>query len=70
MSTDKFIVGAFYMVKIALDPDCENEWENELMPARFAGYDNDGAETWNYLESVPNPWPVVFAEPIKAKEDK
>jgi len=46
------IVGAFYWVVIALDADTDLEWENEPMPARYAGngkwfyLNQDGASDW------------------------
>lgn len=60
-SIDQFEVGKFYWVWIVLDPDAANEWENELMPARFAGYDESGKETWNFLDPEPCEHPQRLA---------
>lgn len=42
-------VGAFYWVQITLDPDAEEAWENDVMPARFAGTNETGGLMWNFL---------------------
>ena len=51
---DKLTVGSFYWIQIALDPDADNEWENQAMPARY-----EGSGKWTYLgqEGVSD-WPV------------
>lgn len=48
------VIGQFYWVLIVLDPDAKEAWENEPMPARYAGDDK-----WNYIgiEGVSD-WPV------------
>lgn len=52
------IVGAFYWVRIAFDPDFEpgNEWVNDTQPARYAG-----GGRWNYLGiDGESDWPVIW----------
>ncbi len=51
------IVGAFYWVRITFDPDTDNEWENDDMPARYAGNGK-----WNYLDDESD-WPVRWVGP-------
>lgn len=52
-NTSNLIPGAFYWVKIALDPDAA-EWENKEMPARYAGNGK-----WHYLGMEDeSDWPV------------
>lgn len=58
--------GKFYWVWIALDPDTNTEWENEPMPARFAGYTSEGKETWNFLDPEPDEWPSRLTYHIAA----
>jgi len=41
---EDLVEGAYYWVLIALDPDAIEPWENEEMPARYAG---NGA--WYYI---------------------
>lgn len=62
--TKKYVTGKFYMVMLALDPDATQEWEQGQVPARFAGYDADGNETWNFLDAEPTQWPVRLAKEI------
>lgn len=64
----KYEIGKFYWVWIALDPDAENDWENELMPARFSGYSEEGNELWNFIDAEPSEWPVRLAYNITNKE--
>lgn len=46
----KLKVGSFCWVLIALDPDTDEAWENQVMPARFAGVDKStGRPLWNFL---------------------
>lgn len=53
-------VGAFYWVIIALDPDGE-DWENQKMPARYAGKNSEGEDTWNLLGvEGASDWPVIW----------
>lgn len=47
-------IGKFYWVRITLDPDVADgdEWQNDTMPARYAGNDlwytmgHDGVDDW------------------------
>ena len=50
-------VGKFYWVVPVNDPDCENEWERELQPARYAGNGH-----WNYIDNEASDWPVKYVE--------
>ncbi len=69
MTDQTFEVGKFYYVLLVLDPDCEQAWERGYVPARFAGYDERGAETWNFLDAEPSAWPVRWAEACDALND-
>ena len=62
----QLVVGKFYWVWIALDPDAEHEWDNDFMPARFAGYDEQGGETWNFLDSEAIQWATRSIDHIAA----
>lgn len=51
MQTDEadLIVGAFYWVQPALDPDRAQEWEYFAQPARFYGRDEHGRLLWQCI---------------------
>lgn len=56
--------GAFYWVLIVLDPDAEQDWENEEMPARYVGKNESGEHLWNYLgQEGETSWPVRWIGP-------
>lgn len=63
--TEKYEVGKFYWVQIVLDPDAANEWENQTMPARFAGYSETGEEMWNFLDPDTTAHPVRWSKLIE-----
>lgn len=53
------IIGRFYWVQPAFDPDTEAEWEAEMQPARFAGKDANGNLLWNCLAvDGVSQWPM------------
>lgn len=58
---DELKEGSFYWVRITLDPDAE-DWENDYMPARYAGN-----ERWQFIGvEDASDWPVVWiGEEIK-----
>lgn len=57
-------IGAFYWVLIVLDVDTDQVWENEPMPARFAGRNEAGELLWNYLDTEGiSDWPVRWIGP-------
>lgn len=57
MDERELIIGAFYWVLIALDPDGE-DWENEKMPGRFIGYAENGDERFQTIGCEDTEWPV------------
>lgn len=58
VDTANLVEGAFYWVLIVYDPDAA-AWENELMPARYAGN-----ERWNFIgEEDVSDWPVRLIGP-------
>jgi hypothetical protein len=70
MCEDKqLIVGSFYWVIPEVDPDGANrddwepgqEWQNEIQPARFNGWNAAGERLWNFLggDGSSN-WPVLW----------
>lgn len=56
LDLESLVEGSFYMVKVVSDPDASEPWENEPMPARYAGNGK-----WQYLDPEPTDWPVLFA---------
>jgi hypothetical protein len=57
-------IGSFYWVKIVYDPDTDHEWENEEMPARYAGKNAAGKDLWNYIgQEGETDWPVRWIGP-------
>ena len=53
------IVGRFYWVMPAFDPDADAEWESEMQPARYAGKDASGNQLWNCLGiDGASDWPM------------
>lgn len=59
VAQEKLIVGRFYWVVPAFDPDTDAEWESEMQPARYAGKDANGNLLWNCLgvDGVSD-WPM------------
>lgn len=58
MSNPALKIGAFYWVLIVLDPDSDSPWENEPMPARYAGR-GEGCDLWNFIgQEGTSDWPV------------
>jgi hypothetical protein len=53
------IVGRFYWVIPAFDPDTDADWETSVQPARFAGTNAAGELLWNCLTIDGNSsWPM------------
>lgn len=59
MDERELIIGAFYWVLIALDPDGE-DWENEKMPGRFIGFAENGDERFQTIGCEDTEWPVIW----------
>mgnify|MGYP001545622770 CR=1 FL=1 len=70
MCEDKqLIVGSFYWVIPEVDPDGANrddwepgqEWQNEIQPAGFNGWNAAGEMLWNFLGGDGSSiWPVLW----------
>lgn len=62
MTDHRLRAGAFYLVIRTFDPNAEL-WENERVPARFAGYVG-GERTWSFLgKDGVSDWPVGWVGP-------
>lgn len=70
MRAEKHLIpGAFYWVIPEVDLDAEdrdlcepgNEWQDEMQPARFNGWNTAGEMLWNFLgfDGSSN-WPVLW----------
>ncbi|WP_342152294.1 hypothetical protein [Methylorubrum sp. SB2] len=57
--TDNLKVGAFYWVLPVLDPDTEETWWNDCMPARYAG----NGQWWYLDHEGVSDWPVRWVGP-------
>lgn len=67
-SNKQLVVGAFYWVIPEVDPDAEDrdmcdssqEWQDEMQPARFNGWNVAGEMLWNFIgfDGSSN-WPVL-----------
>ena len=65
----QLIVGAFYWVIPEVDPDAEDrdrcdagqEWQDEIQPARFDGWNDAGEMLWNFRGfDGSSDWPVLW----------
>jgi hypothetical protein len=69
MINDKQLIpGRFYWVIPEVDPEAEyrdewepgQEWQDEMQPARFNGWNAAGEMTWNFLGfDGSSDWPVL-----------
>jgi len=49
VNEDDLKIGAFYWVRLVLDPDTHEEWEHDVQPARYAGLNEKGKHAWHCL---------------------
>lgn len=64
----QLIPGRFYWVIPEIDPDAEDrdmcdpghEWQDEIQPARFNGWNTAGEMLWNFMSfDGSSSWPVL-----------